>query len=61
MWKNCGGDAAGFTDLTLTPDPLQFPGTLSITAKAFFNATVMAPLAVSFFIFCNTKQTSIKF
>jgi hypothetical protein len=37
MWKNCGGDAAGFTDLTLTPDPLQFPGTLSITAKAFFS------------------------
>lgn len=45
-WKNCGGDGAGFSDISLTPDPLQFPGTIHLAAKAYFNTTVQAPLPV---------------
>ena len=46
-WKNCGGNGAGLSDLKLTPDPLEFPGTIHISAKGYFNTTVQAPLPVS--------------
>ncbi|XP_052077961.1 uncharacterized protein LOC127715881 [Mytilus californianus] len=49
-WKNCGGQGAGFTDLSLTPDPLQFPGTIHISAKAYINTTVQAPLPATLLI-----------
>lgn len=55
-WKNCGGQGAGLADLSLTPDPLQFPGTIHISAKAYINTTVQAPLPVSVVLSSNGQS-----
>lgn len=50
-WKNCGGNGFGVSDLSLTPDPLEFPGTIHLAMKAYFNTTIQSPLPVSILFF----------
>ncbi|XP_069128950.1 ganglioside GM2 activator-like [Argopecten irradians] len=44
QWMNCGGTGAGFKTLTVSPDPLKFPGTMTIGASATINSTLDSPL-----------------
>ena len=47
QWQNCGNnDPATVVSLALTPDPLQFPGTINIAGKLQFNSSFPAPLPV---------------
>ncbi|XP_048775551.2 uncharacterized protein LOC125680151 [Ostrea edulis] len=48
QWQNCGSnDPATALSLSVTPDPLQFPGTINIAGKLQFNASFPAPLPAS--------------
>ncbi|CAG2248451.1 GM2A [Mytilus edulis] len=49
-WKNCGGNGFGVSDLSLTPDPLEFPGTIHLAMKAYFNTTIQSPLPTTLLI-----------
>ncbi|XP_062594694.1 uncharacterized protein LOC134256106 [Saccostrea cucullata] len=48
QWTNCGNnDPASILSLSVTPDPIQFPGTINIAGKLQFNASFPAPLPAS--------------
>jgi hypothetical protein len=46
-YKSCGG-LIDVRSLSLMPDPLQFPGTITFSASAALNTTLSAPLNVSY-------------
>nr|XP_022326877.1 uncharacterized protein LOC111126484 [Crassostrea virginica] len=51
QWQNCGNnDPATVVSLAVTPDPLQFPGTINIAGKLQFNSSFPAPLPASLVI-----------
>ncbi|XP_052672714.1 uncharacterized protein LOC128155172 [Crassostrea angulata] len=51
QWQNCGNnDPATVMSLSVTPDPLQFPGTVNIAGKLQFNSSFAAPLPASLVI-----------
>ena len=46
-YKDCGGIAGKITKLALTPDPLSFPGVLTVSAAVTLNTTLSSPLQVN--------------
>ncbi|XP_060066650.1 ganglioside GM2 activator-like [Ylistrum balloti] len=47
VFKNCGGNTGSTFNLNITPDPIQFPGTLNIDADIDLKQAIDSPLAVS--------------
>jgi hypothetical protein len=46
MWKNCGGTSSVFIDVSIKPDPLSFPGTITIGAALNISKTLQSQLPV---------------
>ncbi|OWF41309.1 Ganglioside GM2 activator [Mizuhopecten yessoensis] len=46
VFKNCGGNTGSVFNLTITPDPIRFPGTLTISATVDLKQEISAPLTV---------------
>lgn len=54
-FKNCGG-MIDVKSLSVKPDPLQFPGTITFSASAALNSTLNAPLNASCIIFIQSPM-----
>ena len=64
QWKNCGApDKESFVieKLSISPDPITIPGTLTASLTATFNQTVDAPLRVKIFTSVGAIYTSENF
>lgn len=61
QWQNCGNnDPATVMSLSVTPDPLQFPGTVNIAGKLQFNSSFAAPLPVRCYYAITLDNSYIK-
>ncbi|KAJ8298383.1 hypothetical protein KUTeg_024914 [Tegillarca granosa] len=57
-FKDCGGKIAHAYSLTVSPDPLQFPGTATLSFNATLSAELKSPLQASLLI---KKKVGTKF
>ncbi|VDI33031.1 ganglioside GM2 activator [Mytilus galloprovincialis] len=47
QWKDCGSAAGKISSLNISPDPIQFPGTITVSVGFTLNTTLDKPLAMS--------------
>lgn len=59
-YKDCGGIAGKITKLALTPDPLSFPGVLTVSAAVTLNTTLSSPLQVKLLVEKKSGSTYIR-
>lgn len=59
-YKDCGGTAGQITKLALTPDPLSFPGVITISAAFTLNTTLSSPLQFKVIFEKKSGSTYIK-
>ncbi|XP_060073308.1 ganglioside GM2 activator-like [Ylistrum balloti] len=59
-WSACGGSGATFKSLSVSPDPMKFPGTLTIAASAVINTKLDTPLQTNLTIEKRVGSTYIK-
>ncbi|XP_033743266.1 ganglioside GM2 activator-like [Pecten maximus] len=60
QWMDCGGTGAAFKSLTVSPDPLKFPGTMTIGASAVINTTLDSPLQTNLTVEKRVGSTYVK-
>ncbi|XP_060066661.1 ganglioside GM2 activator-like [Ylistrum balloti] len=59
-WTDCGGAGAKIQNVSLTPDPLNFPGTFTLGFKGTISTSVVAPLKGELLIEKKVGSTYVK-
>ncbi|OWF44268.1 ganglioside GM2 activator-like [Mizuhopecten yessoensis] len=59
-WTDCGGAGAKVQNVSLTPDPLNFPGTFTLGFKAMISTSVVAPIKGELLIEKKVGSTYVK-
>ncbi|OWF41286.1 ganglioside GM2 activator-like [Mizuhopecten yessoensis] len=60
QWMDCGGMGAHIKSLSLSPDPLKFPGTMTIGASAIISTKLDSPLQANVTIEKKVGSTYVK-
>ncbi|XP_069131261.1 ganglioside GM2 activator-like [Argopecten irradians] len=59
-WTDCGGAGVKVQNVSLTPDPLNFPGTFTLGFKGTISTSVVAPLQGTLLIEKKVGSTYVK-
>ncbi|CAC5387244.1 GM2A [Mytilus coruscus] len=59
-WKDCGSAAGKISTLNISPDPIQFPGTITVSVGFTLNTTLDRPLAMDVLWYKKSGSTYIK-
>ncbi|XP_076118306.1 ganglioside GM2 activator-like isoform X2 [Mytilus galloprovincialis] len=60
QWKDCGSAAGKISSLNISPDPIQFPGTITVSVGFTLNTTLDKPLAMDVQWFKKSGSSYIK-